>query len=106
MKESPFGFEYDWEDLRPIHPLCISILVAQILGGVVGLSVNHFPNWLDNLWMGGASASFPGFLIGIPIQLRMLPGSIRDNYVMVRRGGMLALVFSVAGLFMPYWHSG
>lgn len=107
MKESPFGFSYSWEDLRPVHPLFITVLGAQVLGAALGLIAEHFPATFDNLWFGGAIATFPGFLVGLPIQKRIRPESIAENRVMVRRMGLVALILTVGGVTMPlWWHAG
>ena len=107
MKESPFGFEYSWDDLRPVHPLFVTVIAAQLVGAVIGMSVGYFPGWFENIWVGGASATFPGFLIGLPVQARLRPEAIPENRVMVRRLGLVALVLSIAGFTMPWWwHAG
>jgi ABC-type dipeptide/oligopeptide/nickel transport system permease subunit len=87
--------------------LFITIIVAQVVGAFVGISVGYFPGWFDNIWIGGAIATFPGFLIGLPIQRHVRPQAIPENRVMVRRLGLLALVLTIAGLTMPWWwHAG
>jgi ABC-type dipeptide/oligopeptide/nickel transport system permease subunit len=107
MRESPFGFEYSWEDLRPVRPLFVTVLVAQFLGAVVGLAVGYFPGWFENIWIGGAIATFPGFLVGLPIQMRARAEAINENRVMVRRIGLVALILTVVGITMPWWwHAG
>ena len=102
MKESPFGFEYSWEDLRPIRPLAIVTFVAQLIGMAVGLWLAKYPSWFENLWTGGAIATFPGFLPGLPVQMRVLPGSISEHSVMVRRMGLVSLLLSAAGVVFPF----
>jgi MFS family permease len=101
MKESPFGFEYSWNDLRPIRPLTVIVLVAQAVGSLLGLWFAKYPGWLENLWFGGALATFPGFLIGIPVQKWLRPNSLSENRVMVRRMALVALLLSVIAAFVP-----
>jgi len=101
MKESPFGFEYSWNDLGPVRPLFVAVLIAQVLGAALGLWIARFPFWFDNLWAGGALASFPGFLLGLPIQMHLRPGSLTENRVMVRRMGLIALLLSAAVFVFP-----
>jgi hypothetical protein len=60
MKESPFGFEYSWEDLQPIRPLVVTSLVVQSLGAALGLWFALLPSQFMNIWTGGAWATFPG----------------------------------------------
>ena len=101
MKESPFGFEYNWDDLRPIRPLMVAVLVAQVVGSLFGLWFSKYPDWFENLWVGAALATFPGFLIGVPLQKWLSPNSLSENRVMVRRMALLALLFTVIAAFSP-----
>src|SRR5262245_30499611 len=103
MRESPLGFEYTWEDLRPVRPLFVTTLVCQGLGAIAGFAIGYFPAWFENVWIGAAVATFPGFVLGIPVQRRARAEAIAENLVMVRRIGLVALVLSVAGLTMPWW---
>jgi hypothetical protein len=108
MKESPFGFEYNWDDLRPIRALAIVSLVFQLFGAAIGLWTARYPSWFANLWAGGALATFPGFAIGLFIQQAMRPGSLVENKVMVRRMGLIALALSASVFIMPLdeFHAG
>ena len=99
MDESPFGFSYSWRDLRPVRPLFLTAMLVQLLGGEFGLWAARFPTWTEDLCTGLALATFPGFLLGLPIQVHLRPGSIVENRVMVRRMGLLALLFSVAAIY-------
>jgi len=82
-------------------------MAAQVLGAACGLATEHFSAAFDNVWFGGAIATFPGFLAGLPIQTRVRPGSIAENRIMIRRMGMVALILTVAGATMPWWwHAG
>jgi len=101
MKESPFGFEYSWEDLQPVRALFVTSLVAQFLGAAAGLLLAVFPSRFECVWAGGALATFPGFLIGLALQAYLRPGSIGANVVMVRRLGLIALVLSLAVFVVP-----
>jgi hypothetical protein len=83
------------------------VLIAQVFGAVIGLAVGHFPGWFENLWIGGAIATLPGYLMGLPIQMRARAEAIDENRVMVRRIGLVALILTVAGITMPWWwHAG
>lgn len=101
MKESQFGFEYAWADLKPIRSLAVTVFAAQIIGALLGLEFADHAHWFHRLWFGGAVATFPAFLIGLPIQAYLHPGSIHENRVMVRRLGLIALLLSLAAPFMP-----
>ena len=102
MKESLFGFEYSWEDLQPVRPLFVTVLIAQVTGAALGLWIAMFPSWFENLWAGGALVTFPGFLLGLPIQMYLRPGRISENLVMVFRMGLVALVLSGAVFVFPF----
>jgi hypothetical protein len=101
MRESAFGFSYSWSDLQPVRALAVTALVAQLVGAGVGVWVARYPEWFDNLWAGGAIATFPGYAIGLLIQHRVKPGSLTENLVMVRRMGLIALVLTLAGFIFP-----
>jgi hypothetical protein len=101
MKESQFGFEYSWADLKPIRVLMVTIITAQLLGGAVGLLVPRFPGWFESFWFGGAVATFPAFLLGAVIQAQVRPGSLSENKVMVRRLGLIAALLTAIAFAMP-----
>ena len=102
MKESPFGFEYSWEDLQPVRPLFVTALIAQLVGAALGLWIAVFPSGFENLWAGGALATFPGYLLGLPLQTYLRPGSLGENRIMVLRMGLVALVLSAAVFVFPF----
>lgn len=102
MRESQFSYEYSWEDLKPVRPLSGCILVAQVLGGVAGLAAYEGQSWVENVWMGGALASLPGYLVGLWVQAVTMPGSLGRNRVLVRRLGWLAAFFSAFALAFPW----
>ena len=79
----------------------MTVLIAQVIGAAAALWLSVYPSWFDNLWAGGALATFPGFLAGLPIQRLLRPGSLSEHRGMVRRFGAIALVLSLAVLFMP-----
>lgn len=102
MKESQFGFEYSWEDLRPVRPLTIIVFGAQIVGGAVGAFLHPFPRIFVCLWFGAAILTLPAFLVGLVVQSRVKPGSLRENIVMVRRLGLIAAFLSAMAIGIPY----
>jgi len=102
MKESPFGFQYTWKDLAPVRALVNSVLVFQIIGGILGLLVLNHSDLFHKLWSGAAFATFPGFLIGMYIQNRNRPGSLGENKIMVRRMGLIALVLFIAPFYIQF----
>ncbi len=101
MKESQFGFEYSWADLKPIRLVAVTVILAQLLGAAIGLVLPRFDDWFENLWSGAALATFPAFLVGAALQARATPGRLAEHKVMVRRLGLIAAVLSAFGLAMP-----
>ena len=101
MQESRFSFYYTWADLQPVRALAIVVFGAQIGGAVIGVLFAHQPTLLRSIWFGAAIATFPAFLAGLAIQSRWRAGSLAQNRVMVWRLGLVALVLTVAAIFMP-----
>jgi hypothetical protein len=95
MDESQFRIEYSWEDLKPVRPLVVTIVVTQILGCLLAFWIHRYPSFGANLWAGGALATFPGFLLGLLIQHRTGSAAIAENKAMVRRIGLIALLLSL-----------
>ena len=101
MKESQFGFEYSWADLKPIRALMVIVITAQLLGAAVSVLLSRFPDWFESAWFGGAVATFPAFLVGAAVQARVRPGSLSENKVMVRRLGLIAALLTAIAFAMP-----
>ncbi len=100
MNESQFGFEYSWQDLRPVRPLFLTLLTAQFAGIALGLvAARHLP-FADAAAAAGALASLPGYLLGLLVQLRAAPQRIGEHAVMVRRIGLVAAMLSAVGLYL------
>ena len=106
MSNSGFKMSYSWEDLRPIHPLFVTSLVSQALGAVAGLVLKVGPSWFESVWLGGALATFPGFLVGIPVQFHLRPGSLASHKSMVIFLGAIALFLFIIALTFPRAASG
>jgi hypothetical protein len=94
--------EYSWEDLRPIHPLWYTVLAAQAIGALANLLMQGATEWFDVIWQGAAVATFFGFIAGLVVQSFLRPGSLSENRPMVAFVGVLAFVFSLLGLFLPF----
>ena len=101
MKESPFGFQYSWQDLQPVRPLFVITLAAQLIGAAIGFHLDTYTEWFDNVWTGAALATFPGYLFGLGVQYRINAKRISENKIMVRRMGLVALLLSVTAIFVP-----
>lgn len=92
---------YSWRELEPIRPLYLTLLAAQIVGAGLGLSIYGTANPVGMAWLGGAFATFPGFLLGLPIQHKLRPGSLATHRHLVIFVGLLALAITAAPLFVP-----
>jgi len=102
MKDSQFGFNYSSEDLQVVRPLFTTVVIVQVIGALLGFLLSPFPTFHANVIAGGFAASFPGFLIGLLIQRRVNSAAIPDNRVMVRRMGLIALLFSLLVFVFPF----
>ena len=93
------------DELQPLRPLSMTLFAAQVVG--IGLCwwIGKYPSWLDNVWVGGALASFPGYLLGLGVQRRLGPACMREQRTMVRRLGAAALILSAAVLSMVLFGS-
>jgi len=101
MDESQFRIEYSWEDLKPVRPLVVTLIATQLAGCLIGFWLHRYSTFAANLWAGGALATFPGFLLGLLIQLRISTAAISDNKVMVRRIGLIALLLTLLVFVFP-----
>ena len=101
MKESPFGFQYTWEDIQPVRPLVITLVLTQIAGAAICLLTSPLPDAFNNIWLGGALGTFPGYILGLLIQKRIRPKSIGKNKVLVNRLGYIAFALTTAAIIIP-----
>ena len=101
MKQSSCGFEYSWDDLKPVRPL--TLIAVQVLGSLLGLLVAPSPFWFHNLWIGGAVATFPGFLIGLGVLYQLRPGRLSENRVMINHIGLVSALLSALALAFRLW---
>lgn len=88
--------------MRPLRHLYAALFVAQVLGAVCGLWLARYPTWLENLWVGAAAATFPGFLAGCVVQKTMGEAALKAHNNTVRRIGLAALLLTLAVFFMPF----
>lgn len=102
MAQSDYDFEYTWEDLKPVRPLFVTMLVAQGMGILAGLLFGHDGGWVERAFIWGAFATFLGYLPGLWIQAVTMPGSLGRNRLMVRHLGIGSGVFGIFALIFPY----
>ena len=104
MRESRFGFEYSWADLKPVRALVVTSGIAQAAGALAGFALLRDMGWFESIWFGAAMATFPGFVIGAFIQAAVEPGSLAENKIMVRRlGSIAAFLGAIALLMVSVW---
>jgi len=101
MDDTGFKLNYTWEDLKPIRPLFVAVLVAQGMGAAASLSARGLTDWYEAAWFGGALATLPGYFVGLLVQQRVRPGSITSNRSTVLTLGAIALLLFVAALTFP-----
>jgi hypothetical protein len=101
MSNQPFKLSYTWEELRPIRPLYLTTLAIQFVGAGISLSIFGFDRFFEAFWLGGAMATLPGFLAGLPVQLFLRPGSLTEQRQMVALLGFISVVLTVAAVFFP-----
>jgi hypothetical protein len=105
MTDPGFKLSYTWDDLRPVHPLFVTVLIGEALGALSGLWLKGIGDWYEAIWAGAALATLPGFLVGLFIQHRLRPGSIGANRSLVIYLGAVILLLFVCGLTFP-WVAG
>lgn len=79
-----------------VRYLTLATFAAQLVGSGIGLWTARWATDFDNIWYGGAFATFPGFCLGLVLQYRIQPGSVRENRVTVQRFGLITFLLSLA----------
>lgn len=102
MRDDHSGLRYTWQDLAPIRGLFAFVVLFQFIGIGIGALLPRFPSIFDSAWFGGAIATFPAFVAGLLIQLKLNRPSITENKRMVWHLGLLAAAFFVFALAMPW----
>jgi hypothetical protein len=100
MPGSPLSFNYSWSDLQAIRALAVTLVVAQLIGALVGAITRPGTDLIQSLWVCVAFATFPGFGLGLLIQSWVRPGSLGENRTMIRRIGLLAVLFAASSLYV------
>lgn len=99
MTDRRVGVRYSWSNLQPIRALVVTMFGMQFVGSLLAvLFTEHgteFGAAFERFWFGGAAASFPGFCVGAFIQWWKSPGSVSDNFAVVRVLGLIAALLSV-----------
>jgi hypothetical protein len=71
-------------------------IAAQLLGALTGFGLRGDTDWFDAAWLGGAFATFPGFVAGFFYQAATDAVGLRDNKVMVAFCGGISLLLTLA----------
>jgi hypothetical protein len=59
-----------FSNLKSIWRIVAAVVLCQVVGGVLSLAVSLHHFWSMNLWLGGAAATLPGFVLGVVWQLK------------------------------------
>jgi len=103
MAQPDYDFEYSWDDLKPVRPLYVTILVAQVLGLLAGVLFGRDGGWVERGFVWGSIATFLGYLLGYWVQAVTMPGSLERNRVLVRHLGLVSAFFGIFGLLFPWF---
>jgi hypothetical protein len=96
----PFSLSRLWA----VRWLTGTLFAVQVACGIVGLFVA--PHWVpfQRFWLGGALATFPGFLLGLLLQFRINPSAIAEQRLTVWLLGVMtpfltgyAIVMEIGG---------
>jgi hypothetical protein len=101
MKENEPGFDSNLGQFQPLRALSVVIAAAQCVGAGLSIWVGHYPSWFENLWFGGALATFPGYLVGVAVQRHLNPNSLVVCRPLIRRMGLVSAVLSLAAFVVP-----
>lgn len=102
MAQPDYDFEYSWEDLKPVRPLFVTVLVAQTLGIVAGVFFGHDGLWAERAFVWGGLATFFGYLLGLWVQAVTIPGSLARSHVLVQHLGLVSAFFGIFGLLFRW----
>ncbi len=70
-----FGRTMTFSDLRPLWRIIVSIMLAQLIGGVIGVLMPFHHLTFYNFWYGAALCAPVGFLLGLYWHVRQRPSS-------------------------------
>ena len=97
MKKSRDPLSYS--QLWAVRWLTGTLLIVQLIAGVIVAYTLSAGATRDNLWMGGALSMVPGFALGLLVQYKVDPAKLSENKLTVGVLGLIALVvfgFAVA----------
>ena len=87
---------FSFNDIFRIWRLAIAIVLFEIIGGVLGVTVDYYHSWFMNMWIGGALGLLPGFLVGLAWHHLAAPDRARSVYAVWFVGGIGAYIFLAA----------
>ncbi|QWF17179.1 hypothetical protein [Lysobacter capsici] len=102
MRDTQLGFHYSWSDLRPVRPLVLAVLLAELVGAAIGWSSLSAPSGFVRLWFGAALSALPGFALGLIVQWLSARERFATHPVLIRRIGLIATLLTTlaAGLML------
>jgi hypothetical protein len=74
--------------------VALALVTVEIVGGAIGLYAKPFPDWFLSLWVGGALAAFPGFVLGLFWHRSVVGGSIGSFRPIILFYGLFAFVLT------------
>jgi hypothetical protein len=84
--------------MRQLNVLRNTVKCGQLLGAAVGCFCHLHQDWFFNLWIWGAGATFPAYLLGIGLQKRSLPDFFQQHGSLVWWLGLISLALSATAL--------
>lgn len=100
MRDTQLGFHYSWSDLRPVRPLVLAVLLAELVGAAIGWSSLSAPSGFVRLWFGAALSALPGFALGLIAQWLSGRERFATHPVLIRRIGLIATLLTLAAGLM------
>lgn len=100
MRESQFGFSYEWRDLKPIRATTLLVIGAQIAGGLISVVLKLAEPLLFGVWIGAALLTFPAYIAGIAWQAMRSQEPLKPHRRMILRLGGISLVLSVVAVLL------
>ena len=103
-RSNALGFRTLWA----VRWLTGSLFGAQILFGLIGIFVFSEAVPFQRFWLGGALASFPGYVFGVVLQYRVAPAQMAEHKFTVWLTGLITLLLFAQGIQLAYegMHAG
>ena len=81
--------------------MAYSVLCLQVLGAVCGWALDKTSHdTFTRIWLGGAVATFPGFVLGLVVQWQVRAAALSENATLIRRMGLVTVLLSLVAVAM------